>query len=109
MQKKIQKSTSEQLIATTTVTVSKEGPVVACSTIETHPNIHTFSRTNIQPSAPPKTSSDTDSDVAEAINCFPQNSSPNIYSKNRLFSRPHCLRSKTMLKPSEECGVCLKK
>ncbi|KAK6617748.1 hypothetical protein RUM43_013976 [Polyplax serrata] len=103
--KKIQKSTSEQLVATTTVTVPKQGPVVAFSTIETFPEV----ATETKPSAPPKTSSDTDSDVTEAINCFTQNSSPNIYSKNRMFNRPHCFRNKTMLKPSEECGVCTKK
>lgn len=103
---KIQKKTTDHVVATTTVTVPKEGPVIACATIETFPK---GPKGKIIPSAPPKTSSDTESDASEAIRNFPYTSSPNLYSNNRLFTRPHCFRNKTVLKPSEECGVCGKK
>ncbi|EEB20373.1 Rac GTPase-activating protein, putative [Pediculus humanus corporis] len=103
--KKIEKISSDQVIARTTLTLSKQGPIIASSTIETFPD--DFPQ-DTKPSAPPKLSSDTDSDVTEAINCFHHNSSP-IYSKNKLFNRPHSFRNKTNLKPTEECGVCIKK
>lgn len=56
-------------------------------------------RLNFQPSAPVGTPSDSESDASGVVKCF---SSPNI----RLFSKPHSFAHKTLLKPSEECGVC---
>ncbi|KAL0274175.1 UNVERIFIED_CONTAM: hypothetical protein PYX00_006658 [Menopon gallinae] len=103
---KIQKCSAEHLVATTTVTVPKVGPAVAFSKIETFPERNEMS---LKPSAPPETSSETDSEISEAVQQIPQTPIPNVYSSNKLFTRSHCFRNKTLLKPSEDCAVCLKK
>ena len=62
-EKKIEISTHERLIATTTVTVPRDGPMTATSIIESHPSNdeeatprnrkRSFTESLINPSAPP--------------------------------------------------------
>ena len=64
MQRKIEISSHERLVATTTVTMPRDGPVTATSIIETHPTAidneltprnqkRSFNEPQANPSAPP--------------------------------------------------------
>jgi len=75
-EKKIEISTHERLVATTTVTVPKDGPMTATSIIESHPSTHdnestprnrkrSFTEPQTNPSAPPLYMMDSEWELPE--------------------------------------------
>lgn len=82
----------------------EEGHVVGTFTVEKYPE------ERIQPSAPFETSSMINNDAYEAVRHYPDATfNPDVFAIDHLFTRPHDFRNKTILKPSEECGVCFKR
>ncbi|XP_067002574.2 rac GTPase-activating protein 1 [Anabrus simplex] len=118
-------SPGEQLVATTTVTLSREGPIKASARIETTPHDQKYFETpevphriEIQPTAPPKSSSGESGESEESMIGVPgignlqAARSPFVsgftLGKDNINNRGHVFAQKTIIRP-ETCEPCGKK